>query len=56
MIDFSAQAMPGRRERQKRERRDRIEAAARAVFAEKGYDAATSARCSRWCLRTRSTC
>jgi AcrR family transcriptional regulator len=42
MIDFSAQAMPGRRERQKRERRDRIEAAARAVFAEKGYDAATT--------------
>jgi AcrR family transcriptional regulator len=41
MLDFSAQGEPGRRERQKRERRDRIEAA-RAVFAEKGYDAATT--------------
>jgi AcrR family transcriptional regulator len=42
MLDFSAQAGSGRRERQKRERRDRIEAAARAVFAERGYDAATT--------------
>jgi len=42
MLDFSAQAVPGRRERQKRERRDRIEAAARAVFAERGYEAATT--------------
>ncbi len=42
MLDFSAQVIPGRRERQKRERRDRIAAAAGAVFAEKGYDAATT--------------
>jgi AcrR family transcriptional regulator len=42
MLDFSAQVTPGRRERQKRERRDRIAAAARTVFAEKGYDAATT--------------
>jgi AcrR family transcriptional regulator len=42
MLDFSAQAVPGRRERQKRERRDRIEAAARAEFAAKGYEAATT--------------
>jgi len=42
MLDFSAQVVSGRRERQKRERRGRIEAAARAVFAEKGYDAATT--------------
>jgi len=42
MLDFSAQATPGRRERQKRERRDRIEAAARAEFAAKGYEAATT--------------
>jgi AcrR family transcriptional regulator len=33
---------PGLRERQKTERRRRIEAAARAVFREKGYDAATT--------------
>ncbi|HEY5348124.1 MAG TPA: helix-turn-helix domain-containing protein [Candidatus Lustribacter sp.] len=33
---------PGLRERQKSERRRRIEAAARAVFHEKGYDAATT--------------
>ena len=33
---------PGLRERQKSERRRRIEAAARAVFREKGYDAATT--------------
>src|SRR5664280_1854457 len=32
----------GLRERQKTERRRRIEAAARAVFREKGYDAATT--------------
>ena len=32
----------GLRERQKRERRDRIEAAARTVFREKGYDVATT--------------
>jgi AcrR family transcriptional regulator len=42
MLDFSAQRIPGRRERQKMERRDRIAAAAGAVFAEKGYDAATT--------------
>jgi AcrR family transcriptional regulator len=33
---------PGLRERQKSERRRRIEAAARAVFHEKGFDAATT--------------
>jgi AcrR family transcriptional regulator len=33
---------PGLRERQKAERRRRIEVAARAVFREKGYDAATT--------------
>lgn len=33
---------PGLRERQKSERRRRIEAAARSVFREKGYDAATT--------------
>ena len=32
----------GLRERQKTERRRRIEAAARAVFREKGYEAATT--------------
>lgn len=42
MLDFSAQPASGRRERQKRERRDRIAAAAGAIFAEKGYDAATT--------------
>jgi AcrR family transcriptional regulator len=42
MLDFVAQVPSGRRERQKLERLRRIEAAARAVFAEKGYDAATT--------------
>jgi AcrR family transcriptional regulator len=42
MLDFMVQPATGRRERQKRERRDRIAAAAGAVFAEKGYDAATT--------------
>jgi AcrR family transcriptional regulator len=43
MLDFDAQAVPaGRRERQKAARRDRIEAAARAVFGERGYEAATT--------------
>lgn len=35
-------ATPGRRERNKAERRRRIKEAARAVFAEKGFDAATT--------------
>jgi AcrR family transcriptional regulator len=43
MLEFYAQAVSGgRRERQKAERRGRIEAAARAVFAERGYDVATT--------------
>jgi AcrR family transcriptional regulator len=43
MLDFQAQVVPaGRRERQKQARRDRIEAAARAVFAERGYEGATT--------------
>lgn len=43
MLDFQVQAVPtGRRERQKQARRERIEAAAKAVFAERGYDAATT--------------
>jgi AcrR family transcriptional regulator len=43
MLDFETQEPPaGRRERQKQARRDRIEAAARAVFGERGYDGATT--------------
>jgi AcrR family transcriptional regulator len=47
MLDFSCQGPggpvnPGLRERQKADRRRRIEAAAKAVFHEKGYDAATT--------------
>jgi AcrR family transcriptional regulator len=43
MLDFETQGQPtGRRERQKQARRQRIEAAARAVFGERGYDGATT--------------
>ena len=43
MLDFLAQDVPaGRRDRQKLARRLAIERAARAVFAERGYDAATT--------------
>jgi AcrR family transcriptional regulator len=47
MLDFSClppsrPVNPGLRERQKADRRRRIEAAAKAVFHEKGYDAATT--------------
>jgi AcrR family transcriptional regulator len=42
MLDFLTQVPAGRRERQKRERLLRIQGAARAVFGEKGYDAATT--------------
>jgi AcrR family transcriptional regulator len=42
MLGNLLQAPAGRRERQKLARRQAIEAAARAVFAERGYDAATT--------------
>jgi len=42
VTEATAAVQGGRRERNKAERRRRIEAAARAVFAEKGYDAATT--------------
>ena len=37
-----ADALPGRRERSKQEKRERIKAAARALFAEKGFAATTT--------------